>query len=82
MARIEGKIDAQMAAQAERDKRIEIFAPSAARSAEKAANVTTNIWFAAVSVVLAMAGTSHATRSSTLGIKQTTLAAFQQGQRD
>ncbi|MGI4856951.1 MAG: hypothetical protein ACRYHA_08555 [Janthinobacterium lividum] len=71
-----------MTAQAERDERIEILAQSAAKSAEKAANVTTTIWFAAVSVVLAVVGTFYATQSSTLGIMQTTLAAFQQGQRD
>lgn len=49
VARIEGKIDAQTAAQAERDKRIELLAQSTSKSAEKASNVTTHIWLAAVS---------------------------------
>lgn len=71
MAHIEGKIDAQMAAKAERD---EILAQSAAKSAGKAVNVTTPIWLAAVSVVLGVVGTFYATQSSTPGITQTTLA--------
>lgn len=54
MARIEGKIDAQMAARAERDKPIAMLAQRVAKSAEKAANVTTAIWLAAISVVLAV----------------------------
>lgn len=68
----------------ERDKRIESIALSAADSAGKAANLKTNMWLAALTVIIFVVGTVvaayFATQSSNIGITQTTIAAFQQGQ--
>ncbi|VVE79354.1 hypothetical protein PSP31120_02191 [Pandoraea sputorum] len=84
VARIEGKIDAFIAQSAERDKRIELLAVSAAKSAEQAATLKSNMWLAALTVVLAVIGTVvaayFATQSSNIGIAQAVTAAFQQGQ--
>lgn len=90
--RIEGRINAFLAQAEERerrleerDKRIETIAASAAKSAEQAVNLKTNMWLAALTVIIFVVGTVvaayFATQSSNIGITQTTIAAFQQGQQ-
>ncbi|WNC90921.1 hypothetical protein RI103_06110 [Paraburkholderia sp. FT54] len=80
VARIEGKIDAFMAQAAERDKRLEILAEHATKAAEQAGSLKSNMWLAAITVVIAVVGTYYATQSSNIGMTQAVIAAFQQGQ--
>lgn len=90
--RIEGRINAFLAHAEERekrleerDRRIESIAASAAKSAEQAVSLKTNMWLAALTVIIFVVGTVvaayFATQSSNIGITQTTIAAFQQGQQ-
>jgi hypothetical protein len=68
----------------ERDKRIEILAASAERSAQKAEGLKSTIWLAAIAIIVASVGSSvssfYAIQSSNLALVQATLSIFQQGQ--
>lgn len=83
--RIESKIDSYLAVAAERDKRIDLLAESAAKSAERASTLKGHFWGAVVTIILSVAAIAissfYATQSSNIAIVQTTLSAFQQGQQ-
>ncbi|MDE1007703.1 MAG: hypothetical protein OSB38_18725, partial [Paraburkholderia fungorum] len=72
--------------QEERDKRIDLLVASAAKSAEQAGTLKANMWLASLTVVVAVVGTViaayYATQSSNIGMSQTVIAAFQQGQQN
>lgn len=83
-AELHGDFKAYMAEGRERDKRIELIATSAEKSAESASNLKNHLWAASVAVIIAAVGTVvaayFATQQSNIGITQSVISAFQQGQ--
>ncbi|MGG1946741.1 hypothetical protein AB1286_18325 [Trinickia sp. NRRL B-1857] len=69
----------------ERDKRIELLAQQVAAAAKSASNLKGHMWLATTTVIIAVSGTViaayYATQSSHLGMAQTVISAFQQGQQ-
>ncbi|MGN6319239.1 hypothetical protein [Trinickia sp.] len=69
----------------ERDKRLEMLVQAAAASAQNASNLKTHLWLAASTLTVAVVGTviasSYATQAAHLGMAQTLISAFQQGQQ-
>ncbi|WP_115534619.1 hypothetical protein [Trinickia dinghuensis] len=69
----------------ERDKRLELQFQQATAAAQSASNLKSHMWLAASTVIVAVIGTVvaayYATQSSHLGIAQTVISAFQQGQQ-
>lgn len=83
-AELHGDIKAYMAEGRERDKRIELIAISAEKAAASASNLKGHLWAASIAVVIAAVGTVvaayFATQQSNIGITQSVISAFQQGQ--
>lgn len=73
-----------MAEGKERDKRLELIATSAEKAAESASSLKSHLWAASIAVVIAAVGTVvaayFATQQSNIGITQSVISAFQQGQ--
>lgn len=69
----------------ERDKRLEMLMQAAAAAAQHASNLKTHLWLAASTLMVAVIGTVfasyYATQASHLGMAQTVISAFQQGQQ-
>jgi F0F1-type ATP synthase assembly protein I len=69
----------------ERDKRLDMLVQRATAAAESASNLKTHLWLAASTLMVAVIGTVlasyYATQASHLGMAQTVISAFQQGQQ-
>lgn len=69
----------------ERDKRLDLLVQRATAAAESASNLKTHLWLAASTLMVAVVGTVvasyYATQASHLGMAQTVISAFQQGQQ-
>jgi len=70
---------------AERDKRFDLVMQRVDAALERTSHLTTHVWLATLTIILAVAGTVigayHATQSSHIGITQAVMSAFQQGQQ-
>lgn len=84
IADIRGDFKAYMAEGRERDKRLELIATSAEKAAASASNLKGHLWAACIAVIIAVLGTVvaayFATQQSNIGITQSVISAFQQGQ--
>jgi hypothetical protein len=69
----------------ERDKRFELLVQRVTAMADSASNLKTHMWLAAATLSLGAIGTVvaayYATQASHLGMAQTIISAFQQGQQ-
>ena len=89
VARLEGKIDAFMAAQevrdAERDKRLDLMLSTAVKAEERSANtkgvVVTTAVASTLTILIAIIGTYFAAQQSSIGIAQLVAQVYQQGQQ-
>ena len=81
---IHARIDACMGVLAERDRRIELLAASAADSAKEARSLKSNMWFAGLSVMITVVATTvasyFASQQSSIAIVQAVQSVYQQGQ--
>lgn len=70
---------------AERDKRFDLLVQRVDAALERTSHLTTHVWLATLTVILAVAGTVvgayYATQSSHIGVTQAVISAFQQGQQ-
>lgn len=69
----------------ERDKRLDLLAQRVDASLERTSHLTTHLWLAASTIILAVAGTVagayYAAQASHIGTTQAVISAFQQGQQ-
>lgn len=79
------RLDARDKRLDERDKRLDLLVQRDTAAAESASNLKTHMWLAASTLMVAVVGTVvasyYATQASHLGMAQTVISAFQQGQQ-